>query len=38
MGPALKYLGWHITRDKEKGELWISLEQRINRAITEFKL
>jgi len=32
MGPALKYLGWHITRDKEKGEMWISLEQRINRS------
>jgi len=38
MGPALKYLGWHITRDKEKGEMWISLEQRINRAVAEFQL
>jgi len=25
MGRRLKYLGWHITREREKGEMWISL-------------
>jgi len=38
LGPAEKYLGWHITRDREQGKLWLSLEPRIQRAVVEFGL
>jgi hypothetical protein len=36
LGPALKYLGWHITRDRKAGKMWLSLEQRIKKATVEF--
>jgi hypothetical protein len=38
LGPATKYLGWHVTRDRTAGKLWLSLEPRIQKAIRSFQL
>jgi len=36
LGAAEKYLGWHITRDRAAGKLWLTLEERISRTVTAF--
>ena len=38
LGPAEKYLGWHVTRDRPTGKLWLSLEPRIMKAVETFQL
>jgi len=36
LGPATKYLGWHVQRDRIKGKLWLSLEKKIREGLVTF--
>jgi hypothetical protein len=38
LGPTEKYLGWHVTRDRAAGKLWLSLEPRIKKAVAAYGL
>jgi len=38
LGPATKYLGWHVQRDRKKGKLWLSLEKKIREGLVSFEL
>jgi hypothetical protein len=36
LGPATKYLGWHVQRDRKRGKLWLSLEKKIREGLGAF--
>jgi len=38
LGPAKKYLGWHVQRDRSKKKIWLSLEKKIRESVVEFGL
>jgi len=38
LGPATKYLGWHIQRDHASNTIWLSLEKKIREGVITFGL
>lgn len=36
LGPTKKYLGWHVRRDRKKGEMWLSNEMKIMDTVRTF--
>jgi hypothetical protein len=38
LGPAQKYLGWHIRRDRKTRQLWLTIDKKIKETVQIFSL